>query len=1002
MLGAVLVTLLLPFAPAPAATADATVAHGDGLGSWVFEPGRTGARTAVPGQQPAGGGAGWSTDVLTGTIPAGTWGLAADVTTTVAPGTAQGQLVAAVYAVDADGARLLAMPATGDVLATSGSRAIALSFPLGEIELRSERLVVEWYLTIARHQRGDPTSTTTLRAGTGADAVTFPGALAPLPSVGPTRTAVTDPQDHRVTVTWTASSDDRVDRYAVRRASSADGPFVELGETVVGTSFVVTDLTNREPVFFDVVGIDDADGSRSPASNRTQGRALDRTPPEAPGRLTATPDGTGVIDLAWTASAAGDLATYEVERAATATGPFVVIARDLTTGVFEDRDLPPQTTWWYRIRAIDDDGLVSAPGEVGSTSTAPAVPTNVRIAAVDDRALTVAWDGTSRPLAGYRVERATGDGPFSRVGGLVTGTSFTDTGLQNGTTYRYRVIAEDRRGVRSTPSAPVSGAPRASAAPAPPISLALADATGGVTLEWGPSPSRDVVGYQILRSVGGAAATELGGLRTGRTYTDRDVSAGTRYDYTVVAVDDDGRRSAPTTAMTWVLQPSAPRDLTATPVGLSTVSLAWDASSDRTASYEVWRAEGAAAPALIARVDGTSMDDVGLLLETPYRYFVRAVSAGFRASPASNTVEVTLRDGPPSPPAVTAVDTTEGGSIEVRWAPPAERDVVSWRIERRVAGDSRWDVIADVPQPLRSHIDDGLTDGVRYEYRLIAIDRGGTESPPSAVASAVPSDTTPPPSLDAPSVRLTVGALAVDWDVAPTAVRYEVLRSTSPEGPYELIATTSLRSVRDTDVRPGGTYHYRIVAFDEAGNGSAPSGIGSGTFRTSVSPGAVVPVLPVAGGGAGPGGGTGAGPGAGTDGWPTPPPAPSPFEPTIAVFPAFGGQLGGDAGVGAGGRQGPAAPAAPSDEPSILAFPTDLGPLRDAVSAGDLPAAVGRVIGEVAGNVPDVARTFSIPLALVGVILLYLIAQGRIDRNAPLLTVDRPVGGDDDDAEFLL
>lgn len=76
--------------------------------------------------------------------------------------------------------------------------------------------------------------------------------------------------------------------------------------------------------------------------------------------------------------------------------------------------------------------------------------------------------------------------------------------------------------------------------------------------------------------------------------------------------------------------------------------------------------------------------------------------------------------------------------------------------------------------------------------------------------------------------------------------------------------------------------------------------------------------------------------------------------------------------------------------------------VRDAVSADDPPAVVGRAIDEVASNVRDVARTFSIPLALVAVILLYLLVQGRIDKDADLLTVDRPVGGDDDDAEFLL
>lgn len=987
---------MLPFSPAPAAPSTATIAHGDARGSWLFVPGDTGLRAAVPGQSPAG--AGWETGAMTGTIPAGTWALAADLTTTVPPGTAQGQVVAAVHAVGADGSRLLGMPATGDVLGAGTPQALTLLLPLDEVVLRDERVVVEWYLTIARHQHGDAAASTSLTSSAGAEHLVLPGTPVPLPLVGPTRAAVTDPQDHRLTVTWRASSDDRVVAYEVRGGPTA-GDLTPLGTVAAGDggpyAFVVRDLPNREPRFFAVVGTD-GDGQPTPASNVTQGRALDRTPPDAPAAPTVAPAGTGVLNLAWVASIAEDLAGYEVERAATATGPFVTIARDLTDRTLDDEGLPPATTWWYRVRAVDDDGLRSEPSDPASTTTAPAVPTGLRIASTGDRSLTLAWDGSSRDLAGYRVERATGTGAFVPVGTLVTATSFTDTGLQNGTTYRYRVAAEDRRPVPSSWSSSVSGTPRVTAAPAPPTFLVVTDAARGAALEWGPSPTRDVVGYRILRSVEGGAPTEVGGLRTGRTYTDRDVVTGTRYEYRVVAVDAEGRRSAPSTAVTYVVQPAAPRSLSATASGLSTVTLTWTVSDDASARYEVWRAEAGGSPALIARTDATRLEDAGLLLETTYRYFVRAVSAGFRASPASNTVEVTLRDGPPSAPVVTAMDTTEGGSIELRWEPPEERDVTSWRVERRVAGDARWDVVADVPQPLRSYLDDGLTDGVRYEYRLVAVDRGGAESPPSAVTSAVPSDTTPPPSLAAPSVRLTVGALAVDWDVAPTAVRYEVLRATSPDGPFTLIATTSLRTVRDPDVEPGVTYHYRVVAFDEHGNASPPSDVGSGTFHTSVSPGSVVPVRP------GPGAGTAA-PGTGA-GDPLPAPAtPNPFDPTRPVLPpgfAGAGSLGAD--VGGGGSDRPVAAPAPTEDRSILAFPPELGGLREAVSAGDLPGAVGRVIGEVAGNVPDVARTFSIPLLLVVVILLYLMAQGRMDRDAAILTVEAPAGGDEDDVEFLL
>ena len=74
------------------------------------------------------------------------------------------------------------------------------------------------------------------------------------------------------------------------------------------------------------------------------------------------------------------------------------------------------------------------------------------------------WDAvTDAGLAGYVVEQATTEtGTYSPIQELnATTTSYTVPGLTNGTTYWFRVVAEDAAANRSAPSTTVQATPTA-------------------------------------------------------------------------------------------------------------------------------------------------------------------------------------------------------------------------------------------------------------------------------------------------------------------------------------------------------------------------------------------------------------------------------------------------------------------------------------------------------------------------------------------------------------
>ena len=91
-------------------------------------------------------------------------------------------------------------------------------------------------------------------------------------------------------------------------------------------------------------------------------------------------------------------------------------------------------------------------------STLPA-PSGVGTSGATASSMVIAWSAVTG-ASGYNVYR----GGAKVNGSLVTGTSFTDTGLASGTTYSWTVKTVDSAGAESVPSSPATGTTTGSAA----------------------------------------------------------------------------------------------------------------------------------------------------------------------------------------------------------------------------------------------------------------------------------------------------------------------------------------------------------------------------------------------------------------------------------------------------------------------------------------------------------------------------------------------------------
>ena len=113
------------------------------------------------------------------------------------------------------------------------------------------------------------------------------------------------------------------------------------------------------------------------AIDATEVRALyelgagDSTPPAAPTGLAASPASSSQIDLDWDDNAEADLDHYEVHRGAAAGFTPSALTLVATTGpsAYSDTGLLPDTTYHYKVTAVDASVNVSAPSNEDAATT---------------------------------------------------------------------------------------------------------------------------------------------------------------------------------------------------------------------------------------------------------------------------------------------------------------------------------------------------------------------------------------------------------------------------------------------------------------------------------------------------------------------------------------------------------------------------------------------------------------------------------------------------------
>ena len=498
--------------------------------------------------------------------------------------------------------------------------------------------------------------------------------------------------------------------------------------------------------------------------------------PTAPPALRAVGITSTTIDLEWDAQTGAT--QYDLYRDDTR-----ITTSDTS---YSDTGLSPETTYTYRIHAVDFFGKPgSAFGNLDVTTTAaPALPETpaLVLGAVTDTSIEITW-GAVDNADSYTLTRIVAGEDNVVVASEITELTATDTGLTAATDYQYVITATNSAGT-STPSAEFAARTLAT-----PTVNAGADQPGvlentAVNLEGTiTNPGTDPVILWTHTGTNGADVTPgealaiTGSDMEDASFTTPYVTADTTLTFELsVTLSGGGNPSVTDTVDIIIPNVAQPRVIASVTVNVgspaqSALAVSWTQGSgtdkDPTTGFDVEYKVTGADDNTYTATDVVVTDETaaitGLTADTGYTVRVRAkagsgateeVAGAYVTNTATTAADTTTAPAAPTGLTADAGDTT----VTLTWTAPSATggaDITGYEVRQSTTSGTYddtnpWTAISD-SATLTEYTVVGLTNDTAYFFQVRAVNSVG-EGEASNEATATPAldpdtpDTTGPPT----------------------------------------------------------------------------------------------------------------------------------------------------------------------------------------------------------------------------------------------------------------
>ncbi len=188
--------------------------------------------------------------------------------------------------------------------------------------------------------------------------------------------------------------------------------------------------------------------------------------------------------------------------------------------------------------------------------------------------------------------------------------------------------------------------------------------------------------------------------------------------------------------------------------------------------------------------------------------------------------------------------------VTISWRPnPDDSMAILYNIYRSTEREGTYLKITPKPiavlvteEPKGSFIDDQVTNGLTYYYKVTSLDFLRNESPQVGPVEVTPRDMTPPPPPQEPKAEGSTRGIVLTWRLskAPDVKGYWIYRAEEHDGDYQRLSTIPVPPdtglYEDVGVPPNKEYYYKITALDYSGNESPASAPAHGVFLNYTPP----------------------------------------------------------------------------------------------------------------------------------------------------------------------
>ncbi len=488
----------------------------------------------------------------------------------------------------------------------------------------------------------------------------------------------------------------------------------------------------------------------------------------------------------------------------------------------------------------------------GNTLSPPNAPTGLA-ATVGSGSVTLTWNAAGGATS-YTVKRGiTSGGPFTAVANVGSSpTSYTDSGLTNGTTYYYVVTGSNSAGTSpnsavlpATPIVPPTFTSSATASPNP-VTQGVSTTINATVNDTANTLTNGVVQIMVLDPNGATALTQ--------NFTGQSFTSGQSHPYQVSLVPslagtytvEIGVFSSTYQQWSWnssataitvnsnltfrssaTPNPSTFAPGASTSIAVSVTDTGTAALSNSIVELQVFDKSGNAAMTTYwtgqsftagqtlqfsytwnssaSLATGTYSVDIGVFNADWSRNYYWNGSAG--------SITISSTQLPPAPSGLTA--TAGSGTVSLSWS--ASNGAASYNVYRGTAAGGEGAAPLTSNIAATSYVDSSVTNGTKYYYKVAAVNAAGT--------SGLSNEASATPKLSAPAAPTGLTAtegpkqVTLAWTGSSGATSYNVYRGTAAgsEGATPIATGITTTSYTNTSLTNGKTYFFKVAAVNAGG-----------------------------------------------------------------------------------------------------------------------------------------------------------------------------------------